>query len=43
MAYTPFPAPKGEPRLTLVRTALSSAAVSGLLTRSAQRDERAIG
>jgi hypothetical protein len=29
--------------LTLVRTALSSAAVSGLLTRSAHRGERAMG
>ena len=40
---TQFPSPKGEPRLTLVRTALSSAAVSGLLTRSAHRGERAMG
>jgi hypothetical protein len=40
MASTPFPSPKGEPRLTLVRTALSSTAVSGLLTRSAQRGEQ---
>ena len=42
MACTPFPSPKGEHRLTLVRTALSSAAVNGLLTRSAQRGERAM-
>ena len=41
MACTPFPSPKGEPRLQLVRTGLSSAAVSGLLTRSAQRAVRA--
>ena len=43
MACTPFPSLKGEPRLTLVRTALSSAAVSGLLTRSAHRGEPAMG
>ena len=43
IACTQFPSPKGEPRLTLVRTALSSAAVSGLLTRSAHRGERAMG
>jgi hypothetical protein len=40
---TQFSSPKGEPRLTLLRTALSSAAVSGLLTRSVQRGERAMG
>jgi hypothetical protein len=43
IACPQFSSPKGEPRLTLLRTALSSAAVSGLLTRSVQRGERAIG
>ena len=43
IACTQVPSPKGEPRLTLVRTALSSAAVSGLLTRSTHRGERAMG
>ena len=37
IACIQFSSPKGEPRLTLLRTALSSAAVSGLLTRSVQR------
>ena len=43
IACAQFSSPKGEPRWTLLRTALSSAAVSGLLTRSVQRGERAIG
>ena len=43
IACTQFLSPKGEPRLTLLRTALSSAEVSGLLTRSVQGSERAIG
>jgi hypothetical protein len=42
IAYTQFSSPKGEPRWTLLRTPLSSAVVSGLLTRSVQRGERAI-
>jgi hypothetical protein len=43
IACTQFSSPKGEPRLKLLPTALSSAAVSGLLTCSVQRGERAIG
>ena len=43
IACTQFSSPRGEPRLTLLRTALSAAAVSGLLTRSVQRGERAMG
>ena len=43
IACTQLSSPNGEPRLTLLRTALSSVAVSGLLTRSVQRGERAIG
>jgi hypothetical protein len=43
IACTQFSCPKGVPRLTQLRTALSSVAVGGLLTRSVQRDERAIG
>ena len=40
---TQFSSPNGEPRRTQLRTALSSAAVSGLLTRSVHRGERAMG
>jgi hypothetical protein len=43
IACTQVSSPKGEPRWTLLRTALSSAAVSGLLTPAVQRGKRAIG